>query len=142
MNEPGRILAIDYGEKRVGLAMTDPLAIIASGFNTIQNNNRKDLIKELSEIIQSNGVNGVVVGIPYSLDGESGPMAESVKEFVRELESSVEVKVETWPEEYSSEDAKSELRKLGVDYRKDKGEVDKMAAALILRSYLDYIEKH
>ncbi|MCH8927144.1 MAG: Holliday junction resolvase RuvX [Candidatus Marinimicrobia bacterium] len=142
MNEPGRILAIDYGEKRVGLAMTDPLAIIASGFNTIQNNNRKDLIKELLEIIQSNGVNGVVVGIPYSLDGESGPMAESVKEFVRELESSVEVKVETWPEEYSSEDAKSELRKLGVDYRKDKGEVDKMAAALILRSYLDHIEKH
>lgn len=122
--------------------MTDPLAIIASGFNTIQNNNRKDLIKELLEIIQSNGVNGVVVGIPYSLDGESGPMAESVKEFVRELESSVEVKVETWPEEYSSEDAKSELRKLGVDYRKDKGEVDKMAAALILRSYLDHIEKH
>ena len=122
--------------------MTDPLAIIASGFNTIQNNNRKDLIKELLEIIQSNGVNGVVVGIPYSLDGESGPMAESVKEFVRELESGVEVKVETWPEEYSSEDAKSELRKLGVDYRKDKGEVDKMAAALILRSYLDHIEKH
>jgi len=76
LNEPGRILGIDYGEKRVGLAMTDPLAIIASGYNTIQNKNRKDLIKELSDIIQSNGVSEVVVGIPYSLDGESGPRAE------------------------------------------------------------------
>jgi len=141
LNEPGRILGIDYGEKRVGLAMTDPSAIIASGYNTIQNKNRNDLIKELSEIIQSNGVSEVVVGIPYSLDGESGTMAESVKEFVRELEASIKVKVETWPEEFSSEDAKSELRKLGVDFRKNKGEVDKMAAALILRSYMDHIEK-
>ena len=141
MNEPGRILGIDYGEKRVGLAMTDPLAIIASGYNTIRNKNRKDLIKELSEIIQSNGVSEVVVGIPYSLDGESGTMAESVKEFVRELDASIKVKVETWPVEFSSEDAKSELRKLGVDFRKNKGEVDKMAAALILRSYMDHIEK-
>ena len=122
--------------------MTDLSAIIASGFDTIQNNNRKDLIKDILEIILANKVNKVVVGMPYSLDGESGPMAESVKEFVRELESSVEVKVETWPEEYSSEDAKSELRKLGVDFRKNKGEVDKMAAALILRSYLDQLEKY
>ncbi len=74
--------------------------------------------------------------------GESGPMAESVEEFARELESSIKVKVETWPEEFSSEDAKSELRKLGVDFRKNKGEVDKMAAALILRSYMDHLEKH
>lgn len=122
--------------------MTDPSAIIASGFNTIQNKNRKDLINELSEIIRSNGIMEVVVGIPYSLDGEKGPMAESVEEFARELGSSIEVKVETWPEEFSSEDAKSELRKLGVDFRKNKGEVDKMAASLILRSFLDQIEKH
>ena len=122
--------------------MTDPLAIIASGFKTIQNKNRKDLIKELSEIIQTNGINEVVVGIPYTLDGESGPMADSVEEFVRELESSIEVKIKTWPEEFSSEDAKSELRKLSIDFRKNKGEVDKMAAALILRSYMDHLEKH
>jgi len=121
--------------------MTDPSAIIASGFDTIQNNNRKELIKDILEIILSNEVSTVVVGIPYSLDGEIGPMAESVLEFVGELESSVEVKVETWPEEFSSEDAKSELRKLGVDFRKNKGEVDKMSASLILRSYLDQIEK-
>lgn len=121
--------------------MTDPSAIIASGFDTIQNNNRKELIKDILEIILSNEVGTVVVGIPYSLDGEIGPMAESVLEFVGELESSVEVKVETWPEEFSSEDAKSELRKLGVDFRKNKGEVDKMSASLILRSYLDQIEK-
>jgi len=121
--------------------MTDPSAIIASGFDTIQNNNRKELIKDILEIILSNEVGTVVVGIPYSLNGEIGPMAESVLEFVGELGSSVEVKVETWPEEFSSEDAKIELRKLGVDFRKNKGEVDKMSASLILRSYLDQIEK-
>lgn len=138
LEKPGRILGIDYGEKRVGLAITDPLAITARGFETIFNKDRKELLKSLQSIISSNEIKKIVVGIPYSLNGNKGPMAEVVEEFTRDLSSSTEVKVDTWSEEFSSEDAKTALRQIGVDYRKNKGEIDKMAAALILRSYLDH----
>ena len=137
MSEPGRILSIDYGEKRIGLAITDPLAITARGFQILINKERARLLKTLLEIIKSNEIKKIVIGIPYSLDGSIGPMAERVRKFGEELSTKTDVEIEEWPEEFSSEDAKTELRKLGVDFRKDKGKVDMMAAALILRSYLN-----
>ncbi len=137
MSDSGRILSIDYGERRVGLAISDPFAITARGFQTIINKNRESLLKTLIEIIDTNEIKKIVVGMPYSFDGSSGPMAETVKSFAEELSANTEVKIEKWSEEFSSEDAKRELRKLGVDFRKDKSEVDKMAAALVLRSYLN-----
>lgn len=137
MSEPGRILSIDYGEKRIGLAITDPLAITARGFQILINKERARLLNTLLEIINSNEIKKIVIGIPYSLDGSIGPMAERVKKFGEELSTKTDVEIEEWPEEFSSEDAKTELRKLGVDFRKDKGKVDMMAAALILRSYLN-----
>ena len=137
MSDPGRILSIDYGEKRVGLAITDPLAITARGFDTLINKNRKELLSTLVDIINSNEIKKIVIGIPHSLDGSIGPMAERVRKFGEELSTKTDVEIEEWPEEFSSEDAKTELRKLGIDFRKDKGKVDRMAAALILRSYLN-----
>ena len=137
MRDPGRILSIDYGEKRVGLAITDPLAITARGFQTLINKDRIGILTALVDIISSNEIKKIVIGIPYSLDGSIGQMAERVIKFSEELSTKTDVEIEEWPEEYSSEDAKIELRKLGVDFRKDKGKVDRMAAALILRSYLN-----
>lgn len=137
MSDPGRILSIDYGEKRIGLAITDPLAITARGFRMLINKNRTGLLETLIEIINSNEIKKIVIGIPYSLDGSIGPMAERVRKFGTELSARTDVEIEEWPEEFSSEDAKTELRKLGVEFRKDKGKVDMMAAALILRSYLN-----
>ena len=137
MSDTGRILGIDYGEKRVGLAITDPMAITARGFETLINKDRKQLLTALVDIINSNEIKKIVIGIPHSLDGSVGPMAERVKKFGEELSTKTDVEIDEWPEEFSSEDAKTELRKLGVDFRKDKGKVDRMAAALILRSYLN-----
>ncbi len=137
MSIQGRILGIDYGEKRVGLAITDPLALTSRGFQTLINKNREGLLDALVETISSNEIKKIVIGIPYSLDGTEGPMAVRVKKFGEELSAKTDVKIEEWPEEFSSEDARIELRKLGVNFKKNKGEVDKMAAALILRSYLN-----
>lgn len=137
MSDSGRILSIDYGEKRVGLAITDPLAITARGFQTLINKDRAGLLKALIEIINSNEVKKIVIGIPYSLDDSMGPMAMRVRKFGEELSTKTDIEIEEWPEEFSTEDAKTELRKLNVDFRKDKGKVDMMAAALILRSYLN-----
>lgn len=137
MSNSGRILSIDYGEKRVGLAITDPLAITARGFQTLINKDRAGLLKTLIEIINSNEIKKIVIGIPYSLDDSIGPMAVRVRKFGEELSTKTDVEIEEWPEEFSTEDAKTELRKLNVEFRKDKGKVDMMAAALILRSYLN-----
>jgi len=137
LSDPGRILSIDYGEKRIGLAITDPLAITARGFQTLINKDRSGSLKALLEIIKSNEIKKIVIGIPYSLDGSTGPMAKKVRKFGEELSTKTDIAIEEWPEEFSSEDAKTELRKLGVKFRKDKGKVDMMAAALILRSYLN-----
>ncbi|MCH7954216.1 MAG: Holliday junction resolvase RuvX, partial [Candidatus Marinimicrobia bacterium] len=68
MSNSGRILSIDYGEKRVGLAITDPLAITSRGFQTLINKDRAGLLKTLIEIINSNEIKKIVIGIPYSLD--------------------------------------------------------------------------
>lgn len=137
MSKSGRILSIDYGEKRVGLAITDPLAITSRGFQTLINKDRAGLLKTLIEIINSNEIKKIVIGIPYSLDDSIGPMAVRVRKFGEELSTKTDVEIEEWPEEFSTEDAKTELRKLNVEFRKDKGKVDMMAAALILRSYLN-----
>ncbi|MCH7819384.1 MAG: Holliday junction resolvase RuvX [Candidatus Marinimicrobia bacterium] len=137
MSNSGRILSIDYGEKRVGLAITDPLAITSRGFQTLINKDRAGLLKTLIEIINSNEIKKIVIGIPYSLDDSIGPMAVRVRKFGEELSTKTDVEIEEWPEEFSTEDAKTELRKLNVEFRKDKGKVDMMAAALILRSYLN-----
>ena len=137
LSNSGRILSIDYGEKRVGLAITDPLAITSRGFQTLINKDRAGLLKTLIEIINSNEIKKIVIGIPYSLDDSIGPMAVRVRKFGEELSTKTDVEIEEWPEEFSTEDAKTELRKLNVEFRKDKGKVDMMAAALILRSYLN-----
>ena len=137
MSKSGRILSIDYGEKRVGLAITDPLAITSRGFQTLINKDRAGLLKTLIEIINSNEIKKIVIGIPYSLDDSIGPMAVRVRKFGEELSTKTDVEIKEWPEEFSTEDAKTELRKLNVEFRKDKGKVDMMAAALILRSYLN-----
>ena len=137
MSNSGRILSIDYGEKRVGLAITDPLAITSRGFQTLINKDRAGLLKTLIEIINSNEIKKIVIGIPYSLYDSIGPMAVRVRKFGEELSTKTDVEIEEWPEEFSTEDAKTELRKLNVEFRKDKGKVDMMAAALILRSYLN-----
>ena len=113
------------------------MAITARGFETLINRNRIELLTALVDIINSNQIKKIVIGIPHSLDGSIGPMAERVKKFGEELSSETDVEIDEWPEEFSSEDAKMELRKLGIDFRKDKGKVDRMAAALILRSYLN-----
>lgn len=137
MTAEGRILAIDYGTKRVGVALSDPLRIIAQGLGTLQNDGR--LFRELAGIIRERGVSLVVVGMPYGPDGGLGGKAEEVTDFIGKLRDAVPVPVDTWDESYTTKDAQRAFFSGGMRQKKrrEKSRVDEMAARLLLQEYLE-----
>lgn len=134
--EPGRILGIDYGSRRVGISISDPLRIIAQGVGTLENDGR--LMVRIQEIIRDRGVTLVLVGMPYNASGEPGPKAREVEEFITRLKGVIDVGIETWDESYSSVDAKRVFIEGGMKkkQRQEKARVDAMAARLFLQEYL------
>jgi putative Holliday junction resolvase len=138
MNSPeGRILAIDYGSKRVGLAVSDPTRVIAQGAGTLGNNER--LFQQLTDVISKQDVSQIVVGMPYSEDGGKGKKAIEVEGFIAQLKQHTNVPIDTWDESYTSVDAKREFIAIGMKKKKrqQKARVDEMAARLMLQEYLD-----
>lgn len=129
-----RILGIDYGEKRVGLALTDLLQMIASPFKTIPNNS--SLLSSLKNIIDEHEVEKVVVGMPIGMKGQETHQTQIVKEFVNRLEEH-HISVDLEDERLSSVSAKKSLIQQGVKTGHNKGLIDQTAAAIILQLYLD-----
>ncbi len=135
---PGRILAIDFGLKRVGLAVSDPMQIIATALDTITYKSRRKLLHHLVEVVQKNEITKVVIGLPRHMDGSEGEMAKAVRRLMDELAGLVAAPIVAWDERLSSVQAERALREMGVPARAAKrGEVDRLAAVFILRSYLD-----
>jgi putative holliday junction resolvase len=134
----GRVLALDYGGKRVGVAMSDPLRVLARGVATLDNG--ADLLTRLERIIHDNGIDLVVVGMPYAADGGKGRKAYEVDEFIARLKTVTDVRIDTWDESYSSVDAKRAFIDGGMrrKQRRQKARVDEMAARLILQDFLDH----
>jgi putative Holliday junction resolvase len=135
---PGRILGIDFGLKRVGLAVSDPMQIIASALDTVTYKSRRELLRRLVEVVRKNEITQVVIGLPRHMDGREGEMAKTVRQLIDELAKLVAVPVVAWDERLSSVQAQRALREMGVRARDTKrGEVDRLAAVFILQSYLD-----
>lgn len=133
----GRILAVDYGGKRCGLAVTDPLRIIVTGLDTIPPTELIDFIKTYH---QENSLDLVVFGIPYRADGTLSPIATDIQKKMDELSDAMpNVELDGIDESYTSAQAMKELIQAGVPKKKrrDKSLTDKMSATLILRRYLD-----
>lgn len=131
-----RILGIDYGLKRTGIAATDPLKIIASGLETVSTENVEDY---LSQYLAAEEVERIVVGMPLYPDGNPAQIAPQVEAFVKKLQKLFpETEVITWDERYTSEEAKRIILQSGAKkkQRRDKALVDKISAALILEDYL------
>ena len=138
----GRILAIDFGLKRVGLAVSDPMQIIARALETVQYQSRKELLRRLVEIIRQNEIAGIVMGLPRHMDGSEGEMAKLVRALMTELAARVSIPIMAWDERLSSVQAERALREMGFSARKTKrGDVDRMAAVFILQSYLDSLKR-
>lgn len=135
---PGRILAIDYGSKRVGVAVSDPTQTIAVGVATLKNDGR--LFDELRTLVREQDVVRVLVGMPYSEDGRRGSKALEVEQFIERLKRAVDLQIDTWDESYSSVNAHQVFLETGMKRKKrqEKKRVDEMAARLTLQEYLDH----
>ncbi len=133
----GRLLGIDYGTKRVGVAISDPLGIIAQGVTTLRNDG--SLLHRLLAIVHERDVTRVVVGMPYSDDGAKGAKAREVEQFVDRLRQELRVEIDTWDESLSSVEAVRAMVAGGMKrkMRREKRRVDEMAARLMLQGYLD-----
>ncbi|HMW86658.1 MAG TPA: Holliday junction resolvase RuvX [Nitrospira sp.] len=136
-----RILAIDHGSKRIGFALSDELGWTAQPLETFHRRNPEADIRHIQELVREHEVGRVLVGLPLRLDGESGPAAKVVEEFIQLLEPALSVPVVTWDERMTTCAAEDLLIAADVGRRKRKGIVDRIAAAILLQSYLASLEK-
>lgn len=133
----GRILAIDHGKKRVGLAITDPLQIIASGLDTVANS---DLMNYLTDYMKAEEVETIVLGEPKNLDATDTDSTVMVKHLKARLKKAFPlVKIESMDERFTSKMAFQTMLESGIgkEKRRDKALVDKISATIILQSYME-----
>ena len=136
-NRLSRILGIDFGGRRIGLALSDPLGIIAKPFMTIDLRINPNYIDQILEVTDKNDINKVVVGVPLTLKGTFSLQTKTVQNFIKELSSAIKIPIIELDERLSSVAAKRSLKEQGVKTGYEKGRVDETAAAIILQEYLD-----
>ena len=136
-----RKLGIDYGSKYIGLAVSDRTNTIAQSKEVLKKNDLKDILKILKKYISNYEIDEIVVGMPTSLNGTKGPRAKKTDEFINFLNNHLEIKVTEWNERYTTMIAEKSMIEADLSRKKRKQLVDKIAAALILQNYLDYLNK-
>lgn len=134
---PARLLGLDVGERRIGLALSDPLGVTAQPFGVLDRTNLETDLEQLAKLCVENDVAELVVGLPTDRHGNVGPQAQLVLEFADKLHGATGIPVRTWDERFSTVAAERALREGGVPGRRRKGLRDQMAAQLILQGYLD-----
>lgn len=132
-----RILAIDHGTKRIGLAISDESAIIAQPLEYVLAEPFSGFLARLKEIIQQKQVELILLGLPRNMDGSYGPAAEKVREFAAVLNEALTIPIKFWDERLTSAQANRFLLQANVKRKDRKEKVDKTAAAILLQSYLD-----
>jgi len=139
---PGRVMGIDYGRRRVGVAVSDPLRVVTRGLGVLEN--APDLPAAIAARAEEEGVVLIVVGMPYAPDGGRGAMGEEVARFVASLRARARVPVETWDESFTSASAQRVFIDGGMKkrQRREKGRVDEMAARLLLQEFLESTHHH
>lgn len=132
-----RVMALDYGDVRIGIALSDPTRFLATGY---ENYTRKDLVtdcKHIADIISGNNVKVVVLGLPLNMDGSKGVRVEKTYEFAEELKKYTSVDIDYLDERLTSVSAEKILISADVSRKKRKTVMDKLSATIILQDYLD-----
>ncbi len=132
-----RILGLDVGTKRIGIAISDELGWTAQGIKTLNRRNGEGDLGEIRDIARQYGVAKIIVGLPRNMDGSLGPQAEIVLRFVQGLRKILDVPIITWDERFSTVEATKMLIKADLSRKKRKRKVDMTASIIILQSYLD-----
>ena len=134
----GRILAVDFGRRRIGLAVCDELQMTTTGLPTLHVRNLTEGIAGVAQVVDAESVEQVVVGLPLNMDGSQGEMARAAEGFAQSLGRICDTPICLFDERLSSAGAQSEMRMMGIKNRKRKGTVDRIAAVLILETYLQH----
>jgi len=132
-----RILALDHGTRRIGVAVSDEMKMIASPLEYIPAEPMDKVVERLQQLIGEKEVELILVGMPRNMDGTYGPAAEKVKEFIASVQQHITTPIKTWDERLTSVMANRALLEANVRRADRKQKVDKMAAAILLQSYLD-----
>jgi putative Holliday junction resolvase len=137
METKGKVLAVDLGEKRIGLAVSDETRTIAAGYDVMVRRSRKEDYARYAELIAAEAITLVVMGLPITLSGEEGQRAAWVRDYADDLSRHIDVPLELWDERYSTKQAEASLHARGKRGKKARERVDAVAAAFILQDYLD-----
>ena len=132
-----RIMALDLGAKRVGVALSDELGLIAGPLTVLNRRPHTKFLEDLAKLVEEHGVARIVLGLPMHLDGRLGPEAQRALSMAHQLKTHLAVDVETWDERLSTVTAERVLIEADMSRKKRKQVVDKVAAAVILQGYLD-----
>jgi putative Holliday junction resolvase len=133
----GRILALDLGKKRIGLALSDELGLTAQGLKTMEREGRREDIETLRRFTVESGVELILIGDPVHMSGEAGRQSAYTREFARELEYKTGLPVKFWDERWTSREAERTLRGSGIAHGERKSAIDRLSAVILLQSYLD-----
>ncbi|MDH3744876.1 MAG: Holliday junction resolvase RuvX [Acidobacteriota bacterium] len=132
-----KVLAVDFGARRVGLAVSDPSGRLARPLTTLERHNDRSLVRRICEIVAAEGVGKLVLGDPVNLDGKRGPASRGVRAFAEKLERASGLEPIFVNESLTSREAEQRLRESGIDPRKHPDRVDAVAAQIILQEALD-----
>lgn len=137
MGNKMRVLGLDYGTKRIGVALCDELGLTGQSLTTIVWKNRDQVLAAIEGLVKNHSVERIVIGYPLRLDGSEGIQCEKISRFARLLEVRLSIPVIKWDETLSSRTAEDILIEAGMRRQKRKKVIDKMAAGMILQGYLD-----
>ncbi len=138
----GRVLALDFGKKRIGLAVSDELGLTAQGLDTLQRTRVRDDLDALARLIEDYAVSLILVGLPLHMSGDESRQAEYTREFAERLHRRTSVAVHFWDERWTSRQAARVLRESGIGIEKRAAAIDRLSAVILLESYLDSLHEN
>lgn len=138
----GKILALDYGRRRIGIALSDGLHLTAQPYATWEAKDWSVFFKKLRLLIKQESVERIVVGMPMTLRGEKGMMAKQMETFVEALTQAVSAPVVTWDERFTTQQARRALHEMGKKPSRNKALVDTLSAVFLLQNYLEFLQLH
>ena len=139
VGKKSRILGIDPGKNRIGLAISDENKLVSTPLKTIIKKNNSNFIKKILEIIDENNIKGIIIGNPLNMDGSSGSSAQSVKDTSNNIEKSIDLPICLWDERLSTVGAFNLSSQLDINVSKREKKIDENAAAFILQGALDFL---
>ena len=142
LDKKSRLIGIDPGKKRVGIAISDENKIVATPYKTVIKKDYSNFLAEIKKIVQENNIKGIIVGNPVNMDGSASPSSQSAKDLALKLSKDVTKNITMWDERLSSEGAFNLSSNLDINVSKKVQKLDENAAQFILQGALDYLSKN